>query len=126
MKRQVLSLIMILAIVVFSVPLAAHHGEATYDTNKVVSVRGTVTSFQFINPHVLISMDVRDERGKIERWVGEARSPTMLVRLGGWNKDTIKIGEMITASGHRAKNGLNVLRLQKIVLQDGREMAGLS
>jgi hypothetical protein len=65
------------------------------------------------------------DKGEIEKWVGEARSPSMLVRIGGWNKSTIKPGDVITASGHRAKNGSNVLRLQKIVLPDGREMADL-
>jgi hypothetical protein len=125
MKNLVLSVTMILGVIFVSGPLRAHHGEANYDTTKVVSVKGTVTEFQFINPHMQISLDVRNDKGEIEKWVGEARSPSMLVRIGGWNKSTIKPGDVITASGHRAKNGSNVLRLQKIVLPDGREMADL-
>jgi len=88
-------------------------------------VKGTVTEFQFINPHVIISLDVKNDKGVIEKWIGEARSPGMLVRIGGWNKNTIKPGDVIVVSGHRAKGGLNVLRLQKVALSDGRETSDL-
>jgi hypothetical protein len=84
-----------------------------------------VTDFQFINPHVQISLDVKNDKGEIEKWIGEARSPTMLARIGGWDKNTVKIGDVITASGHRTKNGSNFLRLITIVLPDGREMPNL-
>jgi hypothetical protein len=125
MKKLALLLSVIFCLVVTSAPLFAHHGEANYDTEKTVSVKGTVTDFQFINPHVQISMDVKNDKGEIEKWVGEARSPSMLGRLGGWDKNTIKVGDVITASGHRTKNGTNFLRLMKIVLPDGRELPNL-
>ena len=125
MRNLAISLTILLGVLLVSLPLRAHHGEANYDTTTVVSVKGTVTNFQFINPHVQIFLDVKNDKGEIEKWAGEARSPSMLGRLGGWDKDTIKIGDVITASGHRTKNGANFLRLIKIVLQDGREMANL-
>lgn len=125
MKSFALGLILALAILFASTPLAAHHGEVNYDTEKVVSVKGTVTDFQFINPHVQIFMDVKNDKGEVEKWSCEARSPIMLVRVGGWDKNTIKPGDVITASGYRAKNGSPILRLQKIVLPDGKVMANL-
>ncbi len=125
MKTLVVSLTLIFGVLLVSATLLAHHGEANYDTSKVVSVKGTVTDFQFINPHVQISLDVKNDKGEIEKWVGEARSPSMLSRIGGWDKNTIKIGDVITASGHRTMNGTNFLRLMKIVLPDGREMPNL-
>jgi hypothetical protein len=125
MKNLVLSLILIFSGLLVSGPLLAHHGEANYDTSKVVTVKGTVTEFKFVNPHVQISLDVKNDKGEIEKWVGEARSPAMLSRIGGWDKDTIKIGDVITASGHRTQNGLNFLRLITIVLPNGREMPNL-
>ncbi len=125
MKSLVLSLVLIFSVLLVSGTLLAHHGEANYDTSKVVSVKGTVTEFRFINPHVEISMDVKNDNGEIEKWVGEARSPAMLGRIGGWDKNTIKVGDVISASGHRTKNGTNFLRLIKIVLPDGREMPNL-
>jgi len=125
MKKLIISLAIIFGVLVASGPLLAHHGEANYDTTKVVSVKGTVTEFSFINPHVQISLDVKNEKGEIEKWVGEARSPSMLARIDGWDKNTVKVGDVITASGHRTKNGTNFLRLMKIVLPDGREMPDL-
>jgi len=125
MKSFALCLILALAILFASAPLKAHHGEVNYDTEKVVSVKGTVTDFQFINPHVQIFMDVKNDKGEVEKWSCEARSPIMLVRVGGWDKNTIKPGDVITASGYRARNGSPILRLQKIVLPDGKVMANL-
>src|ERR1700704_3953940 len=125
MKNLLVSLILIFSILLISGPLVAHHGEANYDTTKVVSVKGTVTDFRFINPHVQIYLDVKNDKGEIEKWAGEARSPSMLGRIGGWDKKTIKVGDVISASGHRTKNGSNFLRLMKIVLPDGREMPNL-
>jgi hypothetical protein len=125
MKNFGLGLTLIFSGLFLSPPLFAHHGEVNYDTEKVVSVKGTVTDFQFINPHVQVSLDVKNDKGEIEKWVGEARSPTMLARIGGWDKNTVKIGDVITASGHRTQNGSNFLRLMTIVLPDGREMPNL-
>lgn len=105
-------------------PAWAHHGEANYDPDKVVTVTGTVTDFQFINPHVLIYFDVKGDNNAVTRWVGEATSPNLLLRRG-WDKNTIKVGDRVTASGHKAKNGSPTLRLLKVVLADGREMGDL-
>ncbi|MCU1340940.1 MAG: hypothetical protein JWN92_363 [Candidatus Acidoferrum typicum] len=125
MKHLALSLTLAFSVLVVSAPLPAHHGEVNYDTEKVVSVKGTVTDFQFINPHVQIFMDAKNDKGELEKWSCEARSPIMLVRVGGWDKNTLKPGDVITASGFRARNGSPILRLQKIVLADGKVMANL-
>jgi uncharacterized protein DUF6152 len=99
----------------------AHHGTANYDMTKVVTLKGTVTDFQFINPHTLILFDVKTDKGVIEHWQAEATSPNHLVRAG-WSKDTIKAGDQITISGFRAKNGSTVMRFQKMVLANGQEI----
>ena len=104
--------------------LLAHHGVANYDSTNVVSVKGAATDFQFINPHVLISLDVKNDKGDAEKWAGEAQSPAMLVRYG-WNKNLLKVGMIVTASGYRSKDGSSFLRLTKVVLPDGREMGNL-
>jgi len=106
-------------------PLQAHHGEANYDTTKTVSVKGTVTMFEFVNPHVQITIDVKNDKGEIEKWTGEARSPAMLSRYGGWDRNTIKIGDVITLYGHQTKNGTFFMRLEKIVKADGKELGNL-
>jgi hypothetical protein len=103
------ALVLALTALFASAPLMAHHGEANYDTDKVVSVKGTVSAFEFINPHTLITVDVKNDKGEIEKWNCEARSPGMLVRVGGWDKSTLKVGDVITVYGYRAKNGSPVL-----------------
>ena len=125
MKNWVFCLAITLVALFTSAPMMAHHGETNYDTEKLVSVKATVTSFQFINPHVQIFLDAKNDKGEIEKWTCEARSPAMLVRNGGWNKTTLKPGEVITAIGFRAKNGTSILRLKKIVLADGTELPDL-
>ena len=125
MRKLGLFLSAIFWLVFVSSPLRAHHGEANYDTEKTASIKGTVTDFQFVNPHVQISLDVKNDKGDIEHWVGEARSPAMLSRYGGWDKNTIKVGDVITFYGHRTKNGTPFMRLEKIVLSDGRELPNL-
>jgi DNA/RNA endonuclease YhcR with UshA esterase domain len=125
MKKLALFLATIFCVVSISAPLLAHHGEANYDTDKMVSVKGTVTEFQFVNPHVQISLDVKNEKGEIEKWIGEARSPAMLSRYGGWDRNTIKVGDVITFYGHRTKNGTPFMRLDKIAMSDGKELPNL-
>jgi DNA/RNA endonuclease YhcR with UshA esterase domain len=111
----------LISLLSISVSALAHHGTANYDMTKVVTVKGTVTDFQFINPHTLILFDVKNDKGVIEHWQAEATSPNHLVRTG-WTKDIIKAGDLITISGFRAKNGSTVMRFQKMVLANGQEI----
>jgi hypothetical protein len=125
MKNLVLCLAVLFSALIASAPVLAHHGETNYDTDKLVSVKATVTSFLFINPHVQIFLDAKNDKGEIEKWTCEARSPAMLVRNGDWDKNTLKTGDVITAVGFKSKNGANILRLKKIVLADGKELPDL-
>jgi hypothetical protein len=125
MKNWVLCLTVIFTALIVSSPILAHHGETNYDTEKLVTVKATVTSFEFINPHAQIYLEAKNDKGETEKWTCEARSPAMLVRNGGWDKNTLKAGDVITAIGFRAKNGANILRLKKIVLADGTELPDL-
>ncbi len=89
--KVALFLATIFCVAFISAPLLAHHGEANYDTEKTVSVKGTVTNFQFINPHVQINLDVKNDKGETEKWIGEARSPAMLSRYGGWDRSSARM-----------------------------------
>jgi hypothetical protein len=125
MKYRVLPLSILFAVLLVSSPIFAHHGETNYDTDKLVSVKATVTDFQFINPHVQIFLDAKNDKGEVEKWTCEARSPAMLVRNGDWDKNTLKAGDTITAIGFQSRNGAKILRLKKIVLADGKELPDL-
>ncbi len=122
MKRWLLGLLVVLVgLLMLAGPTLAHHGTSPYDSTKLTTLKGTVTDFQFINPHVELTVEVKDEKGKAELWTGEANSPNVLTRHG-WNRDIIKVGDQITVIGNRAKNGSRTLRLQKVVLSSGQEL----
>src|ERR1700728_1308444 len=87
-----------------TVPVFAHHGGAAYDNAKVVDLTGTVTSFQFINPHCIIAFDVKAPSGDIQHWTMETPAPSMM-KHGGWYKDMMKPGDQIEAGLHIARNG---------------------
>jgi hypothetical protein len=99
----------------------AHHGDAGYDVTKLVTVKGTVTEFHFQNPHIEIFIDVKKD-DQVEKWHGELNSPNLVSRMAGWNGKTLKPGDEIVLIGYRAKNGLNVLRLEKVLLANGTEI----
>jgi hypothetical protein len=93
-----------------------------FDMTKLVTTAGTVTDFEFINPHGMIYFDARDEEGNITKWSAETRGgPNVLARLG-WTKDTLKPGDQITFVGHPAKNGSRNMRLAKVIFPDGKEL----
>jgi hypothetical protein len=102
-------------------PALAHHGQASFDESKIFTIMGTVDSFQFTNPHAQVVLNVKDGKGNSEKWIGEGTSPNMLVREG-WSRSTIKPGDQISATGHPARSGGNAMRIEKIVLPDGREL----
>jgi Family of unknown function (DUF6152) len=99
----------------------AHHGTANFDMTKLTTIKGAVTDFQFINPHVEIFIDAKDDQGNVQKWQAETNSPNLLHRTG-WTKDSLKVGDVVTATGNRAKDGSNLMRLDKIVLFDGKEL----
>jgi len=99
----------------------AHHGVATYDTSKKVTVKGVVTSFSFINPHAEIYLDAKDDKGNVQHWIGELTTPNMLSRRG-WNKETLKAGDQITMIGNQSKDGSPGMRVQSVVTADGHTL----
>jgi hypothetical protein len=103
-------------------PSLAHHGDAGYDTSKLVTVKGTVTDYRFANPHIEIFLDVKKDDGSVEKWTGEMNSPNIVARISGWNGKTFKPGDELVLEGNRAKNGLTVLRVDKVSRPDGTEL----
>jgi hypothetical protein len=99
----------------------AHHGTAAYDTTRTVTVTGIVTEFRFVNPHVLILWDVKDESGAVQHWSGERSGPNSMARNAGWNRNTFKPGDEVTITGRPAKNGTNTMAISKIIM-NGKEM----
>jgi len=104
-----------------SVPVFAHHGAASYDISKMTTLKGTVTSIQWMNPHTEVDIEVNDAAGKPEKYIVESVSPLGLSRIG-WTKSSLKPGDQITVTGNLSKNGTHILRLKKIVFPSGEEI----
>jgi hypothetical protein len=116
---QIGSLVVCLLAVVS--PALAHHAWHGYDMDNLTTVKGTVTQFDWGNPHVWISLEMTDDKGNIEKWSAGGPSPSRMAGTG-WDKNTLKPGDQITAVGHRIMDGTYSLRLVKVVLPDGREL----
>jgi tRNA(Ile2) C34 agmatinyltransferase TiaS len=102
-------------------PLLAHHGASAYDNSTMTKLSGTVTDFQFIQPHPLIFLDVKDANGNVQKWFVEMTAPNHLVHYG-WNGHKLHPGDEITVTGHVARNGNKTLNLSKIYRADGQEI----
>jgi hypothetical protein len=101
-------------------PLLAHHSWPV-DTSRAVTVSGTVTSYEWGNPHVMMGLDVKAENGKVEKWNVGGPSTTRM-EANGWDKSTLKPGDVITATGYQFSDGQKILRLDKVVMAGGKEM----
>ena len=114
-----------LVAVFFSAPaVLAHHGLAEFDTTRTVKMYGTVTSFEWINPHSFIYANIKDANGKVANWKLELGSPGMLSRYGGWSQKTVKRGDLITVQGFWAKDGSHYFSVGRIWLPNGQSLEG--
>ena len=107
-KLAAISAVVVVLLVV-SVPLLAHHGNASYDASKTVTVKGTVTEYVWSNPHVLLMVDAKDSSGTTAHWVIEAQNPLSQTDVG-WSKNTFKPGDEVIVEVIQAKSGAPVGR----------------
>ena len=103
-------------------PGLAHHSfSAHYDLERQVTIEGVVTDYQFINPHVLVFMEVETDNG-VEEWIAESNSPSLFRRRGtGLQRDSLKPGDRITLSGYPSRVNENDVHISLIVFPDGSE-----
>ena len=106
-----------------SVPLFAHHGYASYFTDKKVTLKGTVTRWLWSNPHCLLQFDVTDDSGQVVHWIAESENPSTLSRIG-WTEKSIKTGDQITVSVLPVKSGNPVGRIIDLLLPSGQRLPG--
>ena len=112
----------LLGLVSSAVPLLAHHSfAAEYDSTKKVTITGTVTKVEWMNPHARFYVDVKDEGGKVTNWNFELGAIPVLLKQG-WRKDSLKVGDQVSVEGSRAKDGSNTANAQRVMLPDGRRV----
>lgn len=119
-NRLVIGLAMALGLLV-SVPLFAHHGNASFATDKTLVLKGTVTRWIYASPHLLLMLDVKGDNGEIAHWVVESQSPTVMYP-SGYRKDSFKPGDEVTVTVSAAKNGKPIGRILEATTADGTKL----
>src|SRR5437879_6149688 len=105
------------------IPVYAHHPfAAEYDSNKPVTVMGTITKIDWENPHAHLYIDVKGDNGETEHWTMELGNPQKLEN-NGWKKDMVKMGEMVSVSGWKARDGSNHANVNTVTMPNGKKLA---
>jgi uncharacterized protein DUF6152 len=113
------ALVMAVGMVSFSGSLLAHHGNAAFDNEKKITLKGTVTEWFWSNPHCLLQFDVKGDDGKIVHWIGETQNPVTMTDEG-WSKASFKVGDEVTIVMAPVKNGLPLGRIVTAQLPNGK------
>jgi hypothetical protein len=125
MRRNLIpTLILGLCAATFSAPLIAHHGTAAFETDKRVTLKGTVTEWFWSNPHCLLRFDVKGNDGQVSHWIGETQNPVTMTN-GGWSKGSFKVGDEVTVVLFPVKNGLPLGRIVTATLPNGQVLDAL-
>lgn len=114
----------VVAGVLTSVPLGAHHGSAAFDTTKSVTLKGKVTQWIYSNPHLLLTFDVTGEDGKAVQWVAETQAPNIMYPAG-YRRDSFKAGDEVTVTVQPVKNGRPIGRILKVITATGWTLGGI-
>jgi len=128
MSKKMMSLsLAAAALLTISAPLFAHHSfEAEFDRAKSVTLTGTVTKVEWMNPHTYFYIDVKDAKtGKVQNWACEMGSPNGLTNRG-WNRNTLHVGMQVTVPGSRAKDGSFKINAGTVTLPDGKSLSAAS
>jgi hypothetical protein len=112
--------LLVAAFLASSCPLLAHHGNASYDTSKTITVKGTVTAYVWANPHVFLKVDAKDEEGKTVHWVFETQNAVNQANAG-WTRTMFKPGDQVIIEAIPAKNGRLIGRFNGRIVINGQE-----
>lgn len=112
--------IVVLALISGAIPVLGHHSWPV-NMNQLVTVKGTVTEFVWENPHPMITLEVRNKDGVNEKWLVGGPAINRM-EVNGWTKTTVKPGDVITGIGYQFSDGQKIVRLERAVLADGKEI----
>ena len=126
MKLNFALLIAAVALFTGAAPVIAHHSfAAEFDADSPMDLTGTVTKVQWMNPHTIFYIDVETTAGDYENWAIEMGSPNGLMRRG-WSRNSLRIGDIVSVTGSRARDGSSKGNARKVVLSSGNQLFGAS
>jgi len=120
MKTLCVPAFVVLALVSAVIPLSAHHSWPV-NNNRLVTVKGKVIEFMWANPHPMMTLEVQASDGRMEKWQMGGPAITRM-EANGWTKTTVKTGDVITGVGYQFADGQKIVRLEHVVLADGKEL----
>jgi Family of unknown function (DUF6152) len=120
-ERLFRALLATVALLMTVVPILAHHGTATFDTDKEITLKGTVTEWIWANPHCFLKFDAKDDTGTVRNWAVETGNPTDM-STRGWRRNSFKFGDQVSVTIQPVKNGAPVGRMRKVVLANGETL----
>jgi Family of unknown function (DUF6152) len=124
LKTNFLSFSALAVVISFlALPAFAHHGNAAYDTDNKITVKGTVTQWFWANPHCVLQFDATDSNGQVVHWGAETENPTTMSH-SGWTKTSFKTGDEVTVTMITVKNGKPIGRIVEVLLPNGQKLAG--
>jgi Family of unknown function (DUF6152) len=107
-------------LLIVSFPLVAHHGNAEFNTDKTVTVKGAVTEWVWANPHCFLKFDEKTTDGEVRHWVVETSNPPGMINLG-WNKYSFRPGDEVSVTMHQVKDVKRPIgRAVRVVLPNGK------
>ena len=120
-RRTFLGIVLTTAALILSVPVVAHHGGASFDVGKEITLKGTVTEWIWSNPHCFLKFDVKDATGAVAHWVVETQNPTTMTQ-GGWSRRMFTPGDVVTVTLQPYKNGAPIGLVRSVILANGQKL----
>jgi len=117
------ALIAITTMAMLEAPIAsAHHSAAVfYDMGTRITLKGEIKRWNFRNPHAIVELDFKNDKGEIEHWVCETSAPSAL-RRNGWSQESLNVGEIVTIEGVPARDGTKLMRITGVTKADGTKV----
>jgi hypothetical protein len=122
MRTNIVVLVVGIGTLIAAEPVPAHHAfAAEFSADRPITLRGTVTQVDWINPHTWVHIDVKDSAGKVTRWMVEGGPPNSLIRRG-FTKDALPLGAEIVVQGFQARDGSSRANGRDVTFADGRKL----